>query len=135
MVDLNEFYRLPLEKDLKDLKIQWRNFRELLNTPAISASFTVMDESINKTILDRAKEATDGRMKTYGHPIHHFSLVGKLWEAYLGISPITPETVALMMILFKVARETLQPTKDTKTDIAGYARNLEMLEEKKEDAE
>lgn len=84
------------------------------------------------TILDRAKEATEGRMQEYGPPLWHFEAVAKLWGALLNIE-LKPRDIALMMILFKVAREVQAPTFDNKADIAGYARTIEMLEEHQED--
>ena len=88
---------------------------------------------LNKNILDAAKDATEGRMKTYGHPKNHFKLVALLWGSYLG-RPVSKECVGRMMILFKIARDAFQSNNENLTDIAGYARTLQMLKEETEDA-
>jgi len=89
---------------------------------------------LNSTVLDKAREATLGRMKTYGPPLWHFESVAKLWGAFLNIE-LKPRDIALMMILFKVAREVQNPTLDTKVDIAGYAQTLEMMEQHRKEME
>lgn len=85
-------------------------------------------------ILEEAKKATEGRMAQYGPPLWHFELVARLWGALLSCE-LKPRDVALMMILFKVAREVQNPTKDNKVDIAGYANTLAMVEEHQKEME
>lgn len=76
-----------------------------------------------KEILERAEFITNGdRDKQYGQPEDNFNTVAALWSAYLG-DDIGPEDVAIMMILFKIARLKggfYQPA-DSWIDIAGYA--------------
>ena len=82
------------------------------------------------SILDEADQAIHGdRNHDYGHPIINHGLTGKLWGAYLGVS-ITPEQVCMMNILQKVSRSsTGVMTRDTLVDIAGYAGNVEMIQD------
>jgi hypothetical protein len=80
-------------------------------------------------ILQEADKITGGeRHDSYGHPRLDFSRTSQLWSAFLGIE-ITPEQVPLMMILLKVSREANKHKRDNLTDIAGYARTREMLDE------
>jgi Domain of unknown function (DUF6378) len=78
-------------------------------------------------ILQEADKITGGdRHDSYGHPRADFTRTAILWSAFLGIT-ITPEQVPLMMILLKVSREANKHKRDNLTDIAGYARTREML--------
>lgn len=75
----------------------------------------------DRNILDIAKDLVNGpRQKTYGHPKNNFSDIGRIWGTLLGIDDIKPETVALMMIGLKLAREKHMPTKDNMVDTIGY---------------
>jgi len=78
-------------------------------------------------ILEQANKITSGdRHLSYGHPGRDFRRVAELWSAFLGVQ-IKPEHVPIMMILVKVSREANKHKLDNLTDIAGYARTLEML--------
>lgn len=70
------------------------------------------------------------RQTDYGPPTESFATIAKMWDAYLvsrskenGMVPILkPHDVACMMILLKIVRTGLSPTKDDNwIDIAGYA--------------
>lgn len=73
-------------------------------------------------ILAKAKSIINGeRQGTYGEAENSFTIISQLWSAYLGIS-ITPENVADLMILMKVARNSSGVYKeDNWIDICGYA--------------
>lgn len=73
-------------------------------------------------ILNDALAAICGdRDQQYGTPEKSFECISALWSAYLG-KFVTPDMVADMMILFKVARNrTGVPKADNWVDIAGYA--------------
>jgi hypothetical protein len=92
-----------------------------------------------KTILDLAEEATNGRLGDYGHPLDMYSYCAKLWSCFLNQAfpqhqPIilSPEEVARMMILFKEARNFNGVKQDNLVDTAGYARVIEMMREEGE---
>ena len=74
------------------------------------------------SFLRDAADVVERRGVEYGHPLKQFALTAKLWSGLLGV-PIKPETVADMMILFKMARGHTSPVvnPDTDLDIAGYA--------------
>lgn len=73
-------------------------------------------------ILDTAKEIVTGhREQDYGTPERNFTVIARLWSAYLGWR-ITAEEVAVMMCLFKIGRlQAGRGTPDTFIDLAGYA--------------
>ena len=74
------------------------------------------------------------RQDQYGNPEDSFRLIGDLWGRYLQevicnddwptpeseLLSISPEHVAMMMVLFKIARETHQVKHDNVVDAAGY---------------
>ena len=78
-------------------------------------------------ILKTASKAVNGdRDKRYGKPEDNFQRIANYWSAYLE-EKIDSNDVAIMMILFKVARlqSNLQSNNgadlDSWVDIAGYA--------------
>lgn len=75
-----------------------------------------------KDILEEAQRIVDGeRENQYGRPENNFSLIAKLWTSYLGVL-VSPEDVAVMMILLKSARIKSGNSKsDNWIDICGYA--------------
>lgn len=80
-------------------------------------------------LLDAALGAvTVERAGQYGELEDNFGRIAALWTAYLGPrigAALSPEDVASMMVLLKVARITGAPvdadTSDSWVDIAGYA--------------
>ena len=73
-------------------------------------------------ILDTAKEyVTKDRAATHGQAEDSFTLIAEYWSVYLQ-NPITSYDVAVLMVLFKVARMQGNPTHlDSATDACGYA--------------
>lgn len=79
------------------------------------------------------------RGNDYGHPLEDFSRTGSLWAPILsewakmtdGEEPVSPELVGLCMIALKISREINRPKRDNRVDIAGYAKCLEMINEKR----
>jgi hypothetical protein len=73
-------------------------------------------------ILDTAKGCVTGqRPEDYGTPEDSFTLIGKLWAAYLE-HPVSPMDVGIMMGLLKIARvKGGRGTQDSFVDLAGYA--------------
>ncbi len=79
--------------------------------------------------LDNAKQLIDGpRRQAYGPVRESFGRVALAWSGILN-KEITPQQVALMMIAFKVMRESNSHQADNIDDIAGYAALLEQLYE------
>ena len=73
-------------------------------------------------ILMEAEKCICGqREQDYGSPEDNFKAIADLWSAYLN-RDISPQDVAMMMILLKVARiKNGGGSGDSYVDIAGYA--------------
>lgn len=90
----------------------------------------------NKSVLDEAKEIIYGdREKTYGHPSKNLEVIARMWSAYLFardvVCEITPQDVAVMMVLLKTARLGNQPDHhDSLVDGAGYLALVERCKER-----
>lgn len=71
-------------------------------------------------ILDMAKEIINGeRQDQYGNPENSFATIAEYWSIYL-TKELSDTDVALMMVLFKIAREAHQHKLDNVVDAAGY---------------
>lgn len=81
-----------------------------------------------ETILEEARRIVDGdRRQDYGHPSENHGMTAALWTAYLGVD-VTARDVCLLNILQKVSREgSGAPKRDNLVDIAGFARNAEIV--------
>lgn len=73
-------------------------------------------------LIEAKKIVCNDRNQQYGEPEDNFKAIAALWSAYLGIH-MTAKDVALMMVLFKIARATtsVHEKDDTYIDICGYA--------------
>lgn len=71
-------------------------------------------------VLDKAKDIINGeRQDVYGDPEDSFKVIADYWSTFLCLK-ITSKDVALMMTLFKIAREQNQHKIDNLIDAAGY---------------
>ena len=85
------------------------------------------------TIFEEAEEIVQGaRQKFYGAPDENHGRTAIMWSAYLDRT-VTAEDVCMLNILQKVSRGRHSLTRDTLVDIAGYARNIEIIQEAKTD--
>lgn len=92
-----------------------------------------------ETILVEAIAVTSGeRQHDYGHAFDNHWRAAALFEVYLretigqrGRLTITPEDVCFLNILQKIARQINRPKRDNLVDIAGWARNVEMIEQER----
>ena len=98
--------------------------------------------SQHATILHEALSITsEERHKSYGHPRQNHETTAAFWSAYLrrkygaDAPQLEGRDVCLMMILLKISRDSHFTTRDNLVDIAGYARNAEMIEEEAQQAE
>ena len=73
-------------------------------------------------ILDTAnKFITQDRQATHGKAEDNFANIARLWSAYLN-HPITPQDVAILMVLLKVVRFKGNPLHvDNAIDMCGYS--------------
>lgn len=75
----------------------------------------------------QAIETVNQRKDVHGQHEHSFAAIASFWTTYLrrvlrdpGLC-ITERDVAMMMILFKISRETVTINQDNVVDIIGYA--------------
>lgn len=86
-------------------------------------------------LLEAASRAVRERADQHGQPEDVFEGIALLWSVYL-CKELTATDVALMMVLFKVARAQGNPENtDTWADIAGYAACGAELATEKEDGD
>jgi len=79
-------------------------------------------------VLDKAKMIINGdKQDIYGNPENSFALIADYWNTYLYSRKLvqfafklTAKDVAIMMTLFKIAREANQHKLDNLVDAAGY---------------
>lgn len=77
-------------------------------------------------VLEKAMEVINGeRQDVYGAPENSFKLIGEYWSTYLRnrkspFNIVDAVDVAVMMTLFKIAREANQHKRDNIVDAAGY---------------
>lgn len=80
------------------------------------------------TLAIKALEVINGeRQNQYGNPEDSFQLISDYWETYLRSKGVINEEnslyasdVAIMMTLFKIAREANQHKEDNIVDAIGY---------------
>lgn len=77
--------------------------------------------NVRSAVLGSAMEAVlNDRQTNYGTPESNFGLIADLWTAYKRVD-FTPDDVAAMQILLKLARHKNAKHLDNAVDIAGYA--------------
>lgn len=82
----------------------------------------------DRSILAEAHAIVDGaRRLSYGHPRDNHQRTASMWAAYLG-RPITPRDVCMLNALQKISRDAHRPGRDNLVDLAGWARNAELVE-------
>ena len=82
---------------------------------------------IKETVTAEADRIVSGdRGAAYGRPIDDFSKTAVLWGPILKVE-VTPEQVALCMIMVKVSRELNKAKRDNLVDICGYTKCLDMV--------
>ena len=92
-----------------------------------------IERTMSESILAEAEKLINGEKRDeYGPVQDSFKRVALYWEAYLfpnrqTFTNICPGDVAIMMILFKIAREQGSHKRDNLVDIAGYVGCLDKL--------
>ena len=94
-------------------------------------------------VLEEAMDIVNGeRQDVYGGPEDSFALIGKYWGTFLQSRgfrgrngetelEIAPQSVAMMMTLFKIAREANHHKLDNIVDAAGYLGIYADMQERK----
>lgn len=84
----------------------------------------------NETICQIADRLVNNdRQEYYGHPFNNFTDIGRVWGMILEREDLSPETVGLMMVGLKMAREKHRHNKDNLVDLCGYAKTISMIHE------
>lgn len=91
-----------------------------------------MENNTRRKILEEAvKCVCQDREGQYGSPENSFNEIAKLWTVWLGMK-ITPQDVAIMMTMLKIARiKTGHFKEDSYIDACGYlacAAEIQALE-------
>lgn len=95
----------------------------------------------DRCILDEAQEITSGaRQADYGHPHENFTgqaliVRGLIYRRYGIDLPITPDFIGLLGVAIKLDREAGKPKRDNLVDIAGYAKTIQLVNERMKENE
>ncbi len=74
----------------------------------------------------KVKEILEQRQEFHGDFYSNFLTIGKIWGALLGVQPIEPYKVALMMDAFKTVRAFNNPEhEDNWLDKFGYTQHAQ----------
>ena len=92
-----------------------------------------------ESILEEAQRIIHGpRNQDYGTPLSNHSTTAALWNAYLAAlaargAALQAEDVCYLNILQKVSRAVTTGVykRDTPVDVAGYAGNVEMIQDER----
>lgn len=95
---------------------------------AVTAAKEPARRVIGSNIFEMAKKIVNGhRQDDYGSPEDSFQNIANYWNAYFAQihdkreDGLTAEDVAIMMVLFKIARLGHGYTRDSVIDICGYS--------------
>lgn len=95
---------------------------------AVTAAKEPARRVIGSDIFEMAKKIVNGhRQDDYGSPEDSFQNIANYWNTYFKQvagnrkDGLTAEDVAIMMVLFKIARLGHRYTKDSVVDICGYS--------------
>ena len=84
---------------------------------------------IDPTLASEAVSLVTGpRQAAYAHPAVNFARIAALWSPILGVQ-VTPEQVALCMVMVKIGRELNKPSRDNTVDAIGYLLTLDACRE------
>jgi hypothetical protein len=119
------------EPGLQFLREQFFGDVEPETLPPLDGPVTLKDGTVIKprakrgSVLEEAITTINGeRQDVYGSPEDSFAIIADYWNVYLGGEAVgvrvNAQDVALMMTLFKIAREANQHKRDNILDAAGY---------------
>lgn len=79
-----------------------------------------------KDILTQAACEVEDRLQSYGPPDENHKRTAEMWSTYLGVE-VSPRAVCMLNALQKISRDCHAAKRDNLVDIAGYARNAELV--------
>ena len=127
-------------QEMSSIAERMQEAKENAAKPLIQSAVELLGETeefkskpYHQTILDEAATVTEGDRNTfYGDPSVNHECTALMWSAYLSRLHteevvVKARDVCMMNILQKVSRDANMPKRDNLVDIAGYARNAEMI--------
>jgi hypothetical protein len=93
--------------------------------------FAAKGGSMDETVLEEAQRHIYGdRHEAYGSASASFTRTGKAMGALLHLDrDLTAAEVAMFFIVHKLSRESYNPKRDNRVDIAGYVGLLDDIQE------
>lgn len=129
LTECDSILLLPGWRQSKGARLEY-HIAQALGMPAYDAE--TFETLVRETICEEADRLVSyDRQNAYGHPLHDFTRIGRLWAPVIGVDSITPEQVALCMVGVKISRECNAPKRDNRTDGCGYFKCLDMIVEEK----
>jgi hypothetical protein len=119
-----ECYPIEYGENCKDGGMSLLGLLQLVDACTVTNKTQDTEPWTRERVLEEAGNIISGnRDLQYGEPEESFTAIADLWNAYIDKTiTLTAKDVAMMMVLFKVAREaTGQSKPDNLIDIAGYA--------------
>lgn len=92
---------------------------------------------MSETILEEAARITSAdRNKDYGTPLDNHAATAAFWRLWFrrkyGIDvPVDAEDVCWCNVLQKISREANAKKRDNLVDVAGYVRNVELVQDER----
>lgn len=89
------------------------------------------------TIFEEAEALVSGvRREKYGHPLDNHSATATMWRTYLERKfghtiDLSAEDVCWLNVLQKIVREANSEQHDNLVDVAGFTRNVELVQEER----
>lgn len=105
-------------------------FTDSVTAPAARENFVPYTAEA-QLLVDAARTINGERQDQYGDAEDSFAIIARYWQNHLNAANRTEDIevrardVALMMVLFKAAREVIAPKRDNRLDMGGYAGLLE----------
>lgn len=94
-----------------------------------SVTFELEDAKTPDRLIDQVAGRVRNRRRNYGRPLVNFLRIAVLWSEYnigYGLNIVfTPEDVAWMMVLLKIARQEHSDSEDNLLDSLGYVDCLD----------
>ena len=130
------FYAAPRNSEIAMLNYPWLKDEVASHkTPPSETQGKEVSTGETQSVLEEAMKCVGGpRRRDYGTPDENFGRIAALWNVQLSgklTKALTPDDVAMLMILLKVARQGNSPKRDNLVDIAGYAQCASELKEVK----
>lgn len=102
-----------------------------MGIPCYDQSFNLIDDKTMSICQEADHLVSVDRQNQYGHPSDNFSDISVGWNVIAETQNITAEKVGLMFIWAKICREKFKHKRDNLVDIAGFAKTIDLIDERK----